>query len=491
MKKLIVMIVALTLVFAFASCQPAACTHVDADKNLVCDECGEKLPCTDHVDENGDLVCDKCEEKLPCTDHVDANFDGVCDTEGCDEAVAVDVMTYAEYVAAEVDTQVIIEAHVQGKQSWWDNKATVYLQDKDGGYLAYNMTCSEADYAKLTVGTKIRVIGYKAEWSGEVEIVDAYFHILEGETYVAEPVDLSGMLDSDSLIDYQNVLASYGVLNVVSIEYKNGGGDDIYLTLAKGENEYSFCVERYLTAPDSEVYTTVCALTEGDAVYVEGFLYWYEGMNPHITAVKKIASHEEYVAAENDDEVVIVSYVQAMQSWWDNKATIYLQSPDGAYFSYETACSEETYNSIVPGTKVLIVGYKGEWAGEVEIMDGTLTVINDGDTYVAEAQDLTALLGTDELINHQNELALLVDMTVVKIEYKNGTPGDDIYLTLSKDDVEYSLCVEKYLTGPDTELYKLFTQGTVLVGDVVDVECFVYWYNGFNGHVVAIENINA
>ena len=44
------------------------------------------------------------------------------------------VMTYAEYEAAALDTQVVIEAYVQAKQSWWENQATVYAQDKEGAY---------------------------------------------------------------------------------------------------------------------------------------------------------------------------------------------------------------------------------------------------------------------------------------------------------------------------------------------------------------------
>ena len=87
------------------------------------------------------------------------------------------VMTYAEYVAAELDSKVVVETYVQAKQSWWEDKATVYTQDKDGAYFIYNMACSEADYAKLNVGTKIKVTGTKSEWSGEIEIVDATFEI--------------------------------------------------------------------------------------------------------------------------------------------------------------------------------------------------------------------------------------------------------------------------------------------------------------------------
>ena len=84
-------------------------------------------------------------------------------------------------------------------------------------------------------------------------------------------------------------------------------------------------------------------------------------------------THEEYIAAELDSEVVIETYVQGNQSWWDNKITVYCQSEDGAYFLYELACSEEDAAKLVPGTKIRVNGFKGEWAGEVEVMDGTLS----------------------------------------------------------------------------------------------------------------------
>ena len=196
-----------------------------------------------------------------------------------------------------------------------------------------------------------------------------------------------------------------------------------------------------------------------------------------------VMSHEEYMAAAMDSEVVIEAYVQATQSWWDNKITVYAQDEDGAYFIYEMACAEADAAKLVPGTKIKVTGYKGEWAGEVEIMDGTFEFAGDA-TYVAVPVDATAWLGTDELIAHQNQLAVFKGMTVEGIEYKNGEPGDDIYVTVSKDGAKYDFCVERYLTDPETEVYK--TVGTLAVGDVVDITGFIYWYEGVNTHITAV-----
>ena len=201
-------------------------------------------------------------------------------------------------------------------------------------------------------------------------------------------------------------------------------------------------------------------------------------------AAAAVMTHEEYMAAELDSAVTIETYVQATQSWWDNKITVYCQSPDGAYFLYELACTEEDAAKLVPGTKILVNGFKGEWAGEVEVMDGTFEFVEDGDTFIAEALDVTELLGTDELIAHQNELVAFNGLTVESIEYKNGEPGDDIYVTLNYNGASYSFCVEVYLTGTDSDVYT--TVGTLNVGDVVNVEGFLYWYEGVNTHITAI-----
>ena len=195
------------------------------------------------------------------------------------------VMTYAEYAAAALDSEVVIETYIQGKQSWWDNKGTFYTQDGQGGYFLYEMPCTEEEYNKLTVGTKVKITGKKAEWAGEVEIIEAKFEILEGN-YVAKPVDATDLIGKDELAAKQNMLVSFKGMTVKSIEYRNGQpGDDIYLTFTKGDVELSACVEIYLTGEDSDVYKTVGELKVGDVVDVEAFLYWYNGAEPHITKI--------------------------------------------------------------------------------------------------------------------------------------------------------------------------------------------------------------
>ena len=207
-------------------------------------------------------------------------------------------------------------------------------------------------------------------------------------------------------------------------------------------------------------------------------------------------SHADYMAAANDTEVVVETYVQAHQSWWEGKVTVYCQSPDGAYFLYNLACSEEDAAKLVPGTKIRVTGYKGEWSGEVEIMDGTFEFVK-GDTYIAEPLDVTDLLGTDELIDHQNEFVSFTGLTVAPSTDANGNEaaflynwdgsgedGNDLYFNVSLNDEVYTFTVESYLCGPGTDVYEAVK--ALSVGDVVDMESFLYWYEGVNPHITSV-----
>ena len=231
------------------------------------------------------------------TDPVEPTDDPAVKSEG--------VMTYAEFVAAEIDSTVTIETYVQGSQDWWDNEgvgmATFYTQDTEGAYFIYNMPCSEEDFNAMVPGTKLLVTGTKSEWGGEVEITDATYEIKSG-SYIAEAVDVTALLGSDELINSQNKKVSFKGMTVAASTdadgneaawlYRSNGagseGDDLYFNVSINDTTYTFTVESYLCGPDTDVYKAVKELKIGDVIDLEGFLYWYNGINPHITAVSYV-----------------------------------------------------------------------------------------------------------------------------------------------------------------------------------------------------------
>ena len=225
------------------------------------------------------------------------------------------VMTYADYDALPADgsASVIIEAYVQGAQSYYEGAATLYLQDKDGAYLVYNGKMAEEDYAKLVDstdysagwtglanGTKVHVEGVKSEWSGEIEITDATVTLVEGgDKWLAEATDVTNLMATDATAEYMNQKVKFTDLTVaaqkdgegkdVAFLYNWDGsgepGADLYFNCEKDGLTYSFVVESYLCYDGSDAYEAVEALQVGQTVDLEGFLYWYNGAQPHITSV--------------------------------------------------------------------------------------------------------------------------------------------------------------------------------------------------------------
>lgn len=215
------------------------------------------------------------------------------------------VMTYDEFAAAALESKVTIEGYVQAKQVYSEQygNTSLYLQDTKGAYFVYRLACTAEEYAKFTEGVKVKIVGYKTVWSGEVEIIDVEsFSVDSSVKYTAPVFDATSLLGSDDLIKHQNEKVSFKGLTVkaskdadgneVAYLYKWNGtgaeGDDLYFNVALGDKEFQFLVESDLCGADTEVYKAVKNLKVGDTIDLEGFLYWYDGVNPHITSVKVV-----------------------------------------------------------------------------------------------------------------------------------------------------------------------------------------------------------
>ena len=215
-----------------------------------------------------------------------------------------DVLSYSEYVAAEEGETVTIKGSITSRCTFYGGKASFYLQDDDGAYYIYNLPCTEEDYTNnLTVGTEIKVTGYKGSWSGQVEILgdqagnEAEYEIIgTGKTYSPKEVTLA------ELKNYPNQYVVIRNLTVVAQKDKeekeracfynwdNSGepkaGTDLYYTVTDGTTTYQFVVESYLetTQYGSNTYSEVENLSVGATIDVEGFAYTYN--NPQVQTTK-------------------------------------------------------------------------------------------------------------------------------------------------------------------------------------------------------------
>ena len=107
------------------------------------------------------------------------------------------------------------------------------------------------------------------------------------------------MLASEDLVKHQNKFVAFKGMTVEASKDASGNevaflynwdgsgedGNDLYFNASVDGATYTFTVESYLCDNTTEVYSAVKHLKVGDKIDMEGFLYWYEGVNPHITSV--------------------------------------------------------------------------------------------------------------------------------------------------------------------------------------------------------------
>ena len=244
------------------------------------------------------------EEAKPAEETQETVESTVEEPEQTEVNVPEDAMSFEDYMAAATDAEVVVQGAIQGKQGFFSRDdqglATVYLQDEKGcAYFIYELPCTEKEYELMEIGKTIKVKGYKSEWSGEIEVVDVETWMFVDGEYIAEAEDVTALLGTDELAGKMNKKVAFKGMTVEPIKDKDGNdaafiyggegtgekGDDLYFNVSVNGQTYTFTVESYLCGPDTDVYKAVEDLHIGDVIDMEGFLYWYNGPNPHITAI--------------------------------------------------------------------------------------------------------------------------------------------------------------------------------------------------------------
>ncbi len=216
----------------------------------------------------------------------------------------------------------------------------------------------------------------------------------------------------------------------------------------------------------------------------------------------KDLTYSEFVAAPLDSNVVVKSYVQDNESWWDGKITLYLQDKDGAILAYNTICTKEQANEITKGVCVRVEGKKVEWSGEVEISDANLTILKDEEKYVAQATDLTNGFSNETVkTNHPNQLFKVKGKVQAKLDKDNNprsyfnnwdnsgqVDACDTYFDIKVGDNKFTFNVRRYLRGSDTVVYKASRE--LVIGFEYEFTAYAYIYNNeVQARVIGIKQI--
>ena len=208
-------------------------------------------------------------------------------------------------------------------------------------------------------------------------------------------------------------------------------------------------------------------------------------------------SYARYQALPMGSYVTVDACVQDVLRYADGKADLFAQSEDGAFFIRQLRCTQEEYNALTPGRRVEVSGYKTDFSGEQEISDASLTPL-DG-SFVAQPLDIIRLLDAQAsecgplldataLWQYQNRKLLFTGMTVepmwdgssaVFYGWDNSHAGDsecDLYFNLSCNGSVLTFVVHSALRSSDSDAYR--TARNLRIGDTVDAEAYLYWYNG-------------
>lgn len=199
-----------------------------------------------------------------------------------------------------------------------------------------------------------------------------------------------------------------------------------------------------------------------------------------------VISHAAFLAAEEDSPVTVECFVQAKDAWMDGVGALYAQNEEGAYYLPRLRCSREEYEGLEIGRKIRVKGYKSHWNDSVEIADALVQPL-DG-SWIAGTRDVTAMIGTGELAEHQNEKVCFRGMTIEAMPdgksvwyygWDNSAPageGTERYFRASFEGTVYDFTVKPSLCEDAEEVLKTLEQ--LQVGDRVDLTGFLRYYNG-------------
>ena len=450
----------------------------------------------------------------------------------------IDVMSYEDFMDAEAGDEVCIKGIISAKQSWWDNKVTMYLatENPGEGYFLYEFQCTQeendTDYA---IGNTLVVYGEKSIYAEEHEIagsdIDYELTQISNETLREAIIDVTSSVDSEDLFAYQNskftatlAVKEYTTTDTNANVAENGAygykgdapTDDLYFTLVDANgNELACCVEKYLTSAYETVKAAIMSedFTVGTLVKVEGYMYWWNGANPHITSIEfgqEDAVYETFMSTEDGEEVEVYGFLISKTTYW-NGTNLYLagsQAGEG-YYVYEYACSQEVFDTLVVNLNdpiyVKVNGTKASYAGMQEIIDATVTIVETEKTMngleienigeINENLMSSAFVGEFEVVSFTT-----TDNNVTIAEngaygYKGDEPTDDLYFNVKDENGNIlRCCVETYVDyeaiGGVTYKPLLYTNVQELsVGDKVRIQGFMYWWYGANPHIVSVEVI--
>ncbi len=149
-------------------------------------------------------------------------------------------LTYAEYAAAEKGATVVVKGVVTALLSKANGNSSnsVYFQDNDGGYYAYNIADDHFNSLNLKPGMTVQVTGQRDTYSGTYEIINAKVEVVDSSIKTVPVADYTekfknaANLKDKSIAEPQSVLVTLKGVEIIGV-----GSDPTYYMFQLGDKQ--------------------------------------------------------------------------------------------------------------------------------------------------------------------------------------------------------------------------------------------------------------
>lgn len=174
----------------------------------------------------------------------------------------------------------------------------IYIQDETGGLDIFPY--SEGG---LEIGTKIEIIGYLADYQGDLELKVMDYTILDEKPYVYEP-ELMSCADA---MDYETnggrLIKVQGTVKNGSLAYNSDGTLAQFVVLDENGNEAKVFIDGYIFSSVTGKNELASIVKEGSPVSAVGLLYMHpEGNSDESVAVLRVRDCAEIVLLSEDED---------------------------------------------------------------------------------------------------------------------------------------------------------------------------------------------
>lgn len=350
------------------------------------------------------------------------------------------VMTWAQYVAAAEEDTVVVEGIVNGiiSKSKGANENSIYFQDNDGGYYAYNMTDDPVTVG-IEIGMKIRVKGTKDLYNGTYEIKSPVVTVLDSTKNPVTPADYTEIfanataLTDEALVAKQAFLVTIKDVLVTSQDTSSGyykfklGEKESYVRLSGSACPLTTAEKATFAADHAAKFGYVADVTGIITVYKGSFYltpvtvgaFTYKGL-PEKTPAEKVAFElDNLTLVEKIDKPSEITLPTAGATYNDVAFSWALAAND--YATYDATTGKLTVTTVPKLETTITLTLTATCGADASDTKEITITLFAATTFVTQALDAAGALGSGNSTTNEWIVVGVVTDFEYNTQYSNAT----------------------------------------------------------------------